>query len=172
MAVDVPELDELPNRGLLRTKWFPLVISDRTLFIVIILLAASHLASCNARDVLRLDLQQLRYEAIRSINRKIHSEIGQQTHYLPDDALIGAVAKLASYEGMYGSSDAYRVHMQGLTQMIMLRGGLTSLGLGGLLRRIVIWIDRNAAFLHGSRELYFPHDKLPDPNPAHFLSAS
>jgi hypothetical protein len=34
--------------------------------------------------------------------------------------------------------------------MIQLRGGLYSLGLGGLLARICIWIDRNSALLHDS----------------------
>jgi hypothetical protein len=58
--------------------------------------------------------------------------------------------------------------------MIVLRGGLVSLGLNGLLRRMVIWIDRNAAFLHGlsESELYFPHDELSGPNPARFLGES
>lgn len=67
--------------------------------------------------------------------------------------------------------------MRGLVQVISLRGGLESLGLSGLLRRIVLWIDRNAAFLHGTI-MYFPDtpfvpgEPLPDPNPGHFLGAS
>jgi hypothetical protein len=172
MAVDVPELDQPGGRGLLRTRWFPLVITDRALFLVIVLLAASHYISCHGYNDLKLDLLQLRYEAVRSINRTLESE-----SCVVNDAMIGAVAKMASYEAMFGSLATYKMHMQGLARMIDLRGGLSSLGLNGLLRRMVIWIDRNAAFVQGS-ELYFPGtsfvsgDPLADPNPGHFLGAS
>lgn len=170
MAVDIPELDEPTQPGLLRTRWFPLAISDRALFLVIILLAASHYVACYQRNDLRLDLLQLRYEAIRSINLALQVETDHQN--MPSDATIGAVAKMASYEAMFGSLGGYNTHMHGLMQMIALRGGLGLLGLNGLLRRMVIWIDRNAAFLHGLDEVYFPHDELSTPNPAHFLGAS
>lgn len=70
-----------------------------------------------------------------------------------------------------GSLENYDIHMQGLARVISLRGGLTSLGLNGLLHRIVVWIDHNAAFLHD-----FPTsvagEPLPDPNPGHFLGIS
>lgn len=173
MAVDIPELDEPNHPGLLRTKWFPLAISDRALFLVIILLAASHYVSCYNRNDLKLDLLQLRYEAIHSINLAIQRETTAcSNRYAPSDAIVGAVAKMASYEAMFGTLDGYKTHMLGLLQMIGLRGGLYSLGLNGLLRRMVIWIDRNAAFLHGLNELYFPHDELAEPNPAQFLGES
>ena len=67
--------------------------------------------------------------------------------------------------------------MQGLHKIVHLRGGLDYLGLGGLLRRIVIWIDRNGALLNGSL-LYFPGATFapgqpqPEPNPGHFLGVS
>lgn len=172
MAVDIPELDQPGERGLLRSRWFPLVITDRALFLVIVLLAASHYVSCHNYTDLKLELLQLRYEAVRSINRTLDTE-----SCVVNDAMIGAIAKMASYEAMFGSLAMYKMHMQGLTRMIELRGGLSSLGLNGLLRRMVIWIDRNAAFLHGS-ELYFPGAyfvsgvPLPDPNPGHFLGTS
>ncbi|KKA22315.1 hypothetical protein T310_3645 [Rasamsonia emersonii CBS 393.64] len=143
MAVDIPELDQPGNRGLLRTRWFPLTGSSAA--------------------------------AIQSV-QAINEALAQQGE-VPDDALIGAVAKMASYEAMFGTLDTYNLHMQGLARMVSLRGGLESLGLDGLLRRIVIWIDRNAAFLNGS-SLYFPGATfapgvpLPDPNPGHFLGAS
>jgi Fungal specific transcription factor domain len=174
MAVDIPELDEPTQPGLLRSRWFPLAVSDRALFLVIILLAASHYVSCYKRNDLRLDLLQLRYEAIHSINQALQVETHNQDNNTLNDAIIGAVAKMASYEAMFGTLGGYNTHMHGLLQMVALRGGLVSLGLNGLLRRMVIWIDRNAAFLHGLREaeLYFPHDELSPPNPARFLGES
>ncbi|PWY94815.1 hypothetical protein BO94DRAFT_285155 [Aspergillus sclerotioniger CBS 115572] len=173
MAVDIPELDQPGNRGLLRTSWFPLVMTEPALFLVIMLLAASHHASVNPQSPeIKLNLLSLRCEAVRAVNKAL----GEQQGGL-DDALVGAIAKMASYEAMFGSMNDFGVHMQGLLRAVDLRGGLSSLGLNGLLRRIVVWIDRNAAFLHGSM-LYFPNatfvpgQPLPDPNPGHFLGAS
>ncbi|KAJ5551187.1 transcriptional regulator family: Fungal Specific TF [Penicillium sp. DV-2018c] len=174
MAVDIPELDLPGNHGLLRTSWFPLVLTEPALFAVIILLAASHYASLQ-HDIgsLRVNLLGLRYEAVSSINRSLETQSPGST----DDALIGAIAKMASYEAMFGSLENYDIHMQGLKRAIGLRGGMASLGLNGLLHRMVIWIDRNAAFLHGS-SLYFPADTsrsgetTEDPNPGQFLAKS
>ncbi|KAL4965491.1 uncharacterized protein BDV14DRAFT_55582 [Aspergillus stella-maris] len=172
MAVDIPELDQPGNRGLLRTDWFPLVMSEPSLFLVIVLLSASNYASVQTEATdMKLNLLGLRYEAVQAINKYLDLQQSDVS-----DALIGAIAKMASYEAMYGNLDNYAIHMQGLKRAIDLRGGLSSLGLGGLLRRMVIWIDRNGAFLNGS-ELYFPGETfapgqpLPDPNPGHFLGA-
>ncbi|KAL4954661.1 hypothetical protein BDW69DRAFT_137227 [Aspergillus filifer] len=171
MAVDIPELDQPGNRGL-RTDWFPLVMSEPSLFLVIVLLAASNYASVQTEATdMKLHLLGLRCEAVQAINKYLDL---QQSDI--SDALIGAIAKMASYEAMYGNLENYAIHMQGLKRAIDLRGGLSSLGLRGLLRRMVIWIDRNGAFLNGS-ELYFPGEtfapgqELPDPNPGHFLGA-
>lgn len=174
MAVDIPELDLPGNHGLLRTAWFPLVMTDPALFSVIMLLAASHYASLQGSPgSMKLDLLGLRYEAVLSINRSLEFQQPETVH----DALIGAIAKMASYEAMFGSLENYYIHMQGLARLIGLRGGLTSLGLNGLLNRIVVWIDRNSAFLYAS-PMYFLVDTTssiqppPDPNPGQFLASS
>ncbi|KAB8237407.1 hypothetical protein ETB97_001377 [Aspergillus alliaceus] len=174
MAVDIPELDLPGNKGLLRTSWFPLVMSEPALFLVIMLLAASHYASLNEHTAdMKINLLSLRCEAVQAINDSLKYQRPDRV----SDALVGAIAKMGSYEAMFGNIDNYSVHMKGLTRAVGLRGGLTALGLNGLLRRIVVWIDRNAAFLHGST-LYFPGatfvpgQALPDPNPGHFLASS
>ncbi|KAJ9486940.1 hypothetical protein VN97_g6386 [Penicillium thymicola] len=174
MAVDIPELDLPGNHGLLRTAWFPLVMTDPALFSVIMLLAASHYASLQGSPgSMKIDLLGLRYEAVLSINRSLEFQQPQTVH----DALIGAIAKMASYEAMFGSLENYYIHMQGLARLIGLRGGLTSLGLNGLLHRIVVWIDRNSAFLYAS-PMYFLVDTTSsiqpplDPNPGQFLASS
>ncbi|KAJ5088407.1 hypothetical protein N7456_012023, partial [Penicillium angulare] len=170
MAVDIPELDQPGNRGLLRTSWFPLVMTEPALFSVIMLLAASHYASLQEKpSTMKMDLLGLRSEAITSINNRLEHYHGPDFIH---DALIGAIAKMASYEAMFGSLENYNIHMQGLERIIGIRGGLNSLGLNGLLHRIVVWIDRNAAFLHGSA-MYFPYATFVSaPNPGHFLGSS
>lgn len=67
----------------------------------------------------------------------------------PSDALIAGVAKLAAYEAMYGSATAFASHMRGLRHLVSLRGGLSCLGVEGLLARMIIWIDRNGTFVVG-----------------------
>lgn len=173
MAVAIPELDQPGNSCLLRTRWFPLVMTEPSLFLVIMLIAASHYASVQLNTTeLKLNLLSMRGEAVQAINQSLAKQ-----HGTINDALVGAIAKMASYEAMFGNVDTYGVHMQGLYQIVNLRGGLDGLGLGGLLRRIVVWIDRNGAFLNGSM-LYFPGatfvdgQPLPDPNPGNFLGAS
>jgi hypothetical protein len=91
------------------------------------------------------------------------------------DALVGAIAKMASYEAMYGDVHNYGVHMRGRAGR-RVAWKLGELGLAGLLRRIVIWIDRNGAFLNGSAlyfpgETFAPGESMPEPNPGHFLGA-
>ncbi len=143
MAVDIPVLDQTGQHGLLRTKWFPLAMQDAASFSVIILLAASHYSSIRGSFQHASYLLDLKQKAIKAINAALKDEDGAYT-----DGTIGAVAKLASYEAMFGDQATYNIHMSGLTRMVRLRGGLTSLGLEGLLARICLWIDFNASYLH------------------------
>lgn len=177
MAVDIPELDQPGNKGLLRTRWFPLVMSEASLFLIIILLAASHWASAhgNSSYELKQHILRLRYEAVRAIN----IAIAQESPFL-SDALVGAIAKMASYEAMFGGRERYSMHMRGLERAVQLRGGLDTLGLDGLLRRIVVWIDLNATFLNRWDRFFpgvgFVEDDLVmgevEANPGHFLGCS
>ncbi|KAK7211546.1 hypothetical protein V2G26_018724 [Clonostachys chloroleuca] len=170
MAVDIPELDRPGNKGLLRSSWFPLVISDLAIFQTVMLLSASNAASLKPNLYPNTYLLELKSDAINSINRGICHGV-----HWASDTLIGACAKMASFEAMHGNLDAFHVHMAGLCRMLELRGGLNALGLGGLLRRIIIWIDLNSAFLLKS-ERYFPgqsfgdDDDIVEPNPQSFLA--
>jgi hypothetical protein len=169
MAVDIPELDQPGNHGLLRTSWFPLVISEASTFLVVLLLAASHFSSVSTATVGPVNLLKLKQQALEAINESLQSPKGSM-----DDPIIGAVAKMASYEAMYGDVTTYQAHMRGLKKMIEMRGGLSSLGLNGLLRRMIIWIDTNSSFLNNT-PLYFPGEQFAaddhkmEPNPGHFI---
>jgi hypothetical protein len=165
MAIDLPELDEPEKPGLLRTRWFPLVMTEAATFQVIILLAASHYASLRQTKEYGPNLLQQKSKAIYLIRHALASEG-------PSDQLIGAVAKMASYEAMFGDQGSFEEHMKGLMKMVHLRGGLSSLGLNGMLARICVWIDRNSAFLNNS-PLHFtsvPKDLSTQVNPSGFLA--
>lgn len=172
MAVDIPELDYPGSRGSLRSKWFPMVITEASTLNVIVLIAGSHYAAQNSVHRSPEILCRLRHDALRAIQQSIKGCNGD----LVSDQVIGAVAKMASYEAMFGTEESYHVHMKGLMRMVNLRGGIETLGLDGLLGRMLLWIDINAAFLLGTG-LYFQHAKMRpgysigSPNPAHFLGA-
>lgn len=142
MAVDIPELDQPGNKGLLRSRWFPLVVSDPSCFRVVMLLSAANYASINGIQDLGSQILQLKQEAISAINAAFIIDRKQVS-----DGLIGSVAKMASFEAVHGDVKSYKMHMAGLQRMVAMRGGLDSLGLGGLLRRIIVWIDLNSSFL-------------------------
>ncbi|KAJ9143460.1 hypothetical protein NKR23_g6522 [Pleurostoma richardsiae] len=167
MAVDIPELDQKDGLGLLRNKWFPLAVSEPATFQIVLLLSASNFAvvSSSAAASIRPHLVQMKCDAIHAVNEAFALE-----HRRLSDAVIGAVAKMASFEAMYGNVETYKVHMAGLQKMVAMRGGLAALGLGGLLRRIVVWIDLNSSLLLGTPR-FFPgatfsdHDKTGDRSP-------
>lgn len=169
MAVDIPELDQPGNKGLLRTSWFPLVLSDEAPFQTILLLSAANKSSVSGVSIPPNYILQLRLQAISSINALM------ATHDETSDALIGAVAKMASFEAMHGGVESYRIHMQGLYDMVEQRRGLDSLGLNGLLRRIIIWIDINSSFLLQIPR-WFPDEYFAErggsiePNPERFIA--
>ncbi len=165
MAVDMPELDEPEKPGLLRTRWFPLVLTEAATFQVIILLAASHLALLQNSNDRGSNLLQLKSKAITSVRNALATDG-------PSDQLIGAVAKMASYEAMFGDLKNFEMHMTGLLKMVEMRGGLLSLGLNGMLARICVWIDRNSAMLHNT-PIHFPsvpEELSTEVNPSGFLA--
>lgn len=54
-----------------------------------------------------------------------------------DEAIVG-VMQLMLNEWYWGNMGDLRAHLSGLREMVRLRGGFASLGLGGLLARLVI----------------------------------
>lgn len=121
MAVDIPDLDQPGKCGLLRTSWFPLVMTDPALILVVMFLAASHYGSVEAnRGSLSAELLGLRCQAISSINHRLETWSPEEI----DDAMIGAIATMASDKAMFGIQENYDIHTQGLVRAINLRGGL------------------------------------------------
>lgn len=137
------------------------------------LLSASNFVSLNNLAGLADQLLQLKANAIGHINKALTSDFSSPDRL--SDGVIGAVAKMASFEAMHGDLESYAVHMEGLRRMIELRGGLLGLGLNGLLRRIVIWIDLNSSFLLNTGRVfprhYFTVEGDAEPNPAAFTAS-
>lgn len=173
MAVDIPELDQPGGKGLLRSHWFRLAVSEVSTFQVVLLLSAANFVSIKGGVASEMGFQmhQLKHDAITSINAAFRDDDKRLS-----DSIIGAVAKMASFEAMHGDAVTFALHMEAVCRMVRMRGGLYSLGLAGLLRRMLIWIDLNGGFLLQTPR-YFPGQtfggneaEVPEPNPARFIA--
>ena len=155
MAVDIPDLDGPDAKGLLRSRFFPFVLTDPAPLHAVMLMAASHFGNVRGPQSHTIDILQLRGMAIREINDALTDSTRATS-----DQLVAAVAKMASYEALFGDRSIFNTHMTGLLRMVSLRGGLPALGLDCLLERILLWIDANAAHITVSH-LYFDRAAFP-----------
>lgn len=174
MAVDITDLDQ-GYPGSLRSTWFPFVITSEGMLETVLLIAGSCYLNQNIAlqadhgDV-RPTLVSLRQKALVSIRRMIMDDSVRNT-----DQTLGAVIKMASFECMYGTQEAYDFHMKALRKLVDARGGLSQLGVNGILERMICWIDYNAACLMNT-STYFPEgNALPKPlvfDPSAFIGGS
>ncbi|KAH9221052.1 hypothetical protein DL95DRAFT_455836 [Leptodontidium sp. 2 PMI_412] len=149
VLIDTPAIAEPGNMFRLRTLWFPMVMTSPTTFYAALSLAGSIL---HARRHLALDapaLLELRSRAISSINATLSNSEDCKT-----DQTIGAVLCLSILESFLGHPELFQMHMAGLAKMVRLRGGLDKLGLDGLLRRMIIWLDFNHASIYGTALIF------------------
>jgi len=171
VAVDIPDIDGPNAKGLLRRVWFPLCMTEAATMYAVLLMAASHYCAINPSQAALFDLVYLKGRALAAIQAALLKPDRAVT-----DALIGAVAKMAAYEAIFGDSQVFAAHMRGLQTMLELRGGLSSLGLNGLLERMVVWINLNASHITGLKNDGFL--ALPTivsfeaPDPFHFAGIS
>lgn len=164
LAAESPDLSGPRGQRLLHQVWLPFLLSDVTLLHSVMLLSASHCSSVRGSDAHSIDIITLRGMAIRSINDSLHDSAKAQ-----GDELIAAVLNMASYEATFGDRETYAMHMHGLRKLVELKGGLSSLGLDGLLERMLLWVDSNASFNNGF-DVFFPEGLFPSDSPQHLHS--
>lgn len=84
------------------------------------------------------------------------------------DQVIFAVAEMAAYEAFFGDVSVSATHLNGLTRMVRLRGGLSSLGVNGILERMLLSLDANVAYFtrtsHRFDDSFSPSMPHPPPN--------
>jgi len=168
VAVEIPDLDSPNHKGLLRRRWFPLAMEEPSTMYAVLLMAASHYCAVNPHSANLIDLLYLKSRALTEINAAL-----RDPKRATSDAVIGAVMKMAAYEAVFGDSAVFSAHMRGLSLILNMRGGLGTLGLDGLLERMVVWIDLNAHFVCGLSKM-FGNEAFPTvvefeaPDPYHF----
>ncbi|KAH8653194.1 hypothetical protein BGZ60DRAFT_180156 [Tricladium varicosporioides] len=124
-------------------KWFGYSVTDPALFYSTMLHSAAHDAFLSGRPNLA-DSALLKWEAIRLINNRLNDPV-----HSVSDVMIGAVVALALFENQEANVETSNIHMEGLCQMVYLRGGLQNLGLAGILRRKILWADVcNSMYTH------------------------
>lgn len=172
IAVDMEDIDGPNRKGLLRTELFPLCMTEAATMYAVLLMGASHFCVVNPEQGSLIDLLALKSRALQEINSALADPKKAVT-----DAVIMAVAKIAAYESIFGDSEVFAAHMKGLQMMLKMRGGLSTLGLSGLLERMLVWIDLNACHLTG-QTVFLGGDDLPTivefegPDPFHFAGIS
>jgi len=119
------------------------------------LLAAAHYEAEHGSNSHGFDIFALRSMAISGMNEHLLSPVSSLS-----DELVGAILHVAAYEALFGDRDAFAMHMNGLRKIVQLRGGLSTLGLDGLLERMILWVDANACFATGL-DIFFNKNDFP-----------
>ncbi|EFX01755.1 peroxisomal catalase [Grosmannia clavigera kw1407] len=105
----------------MRDVWFPLDLSNAASFNAIMAHSAAHLARLNG---IKFSREAFRYkaEALRIVRLWM-----QDPARTLSDEVFAAVLRLLTYERYWGTEAEWRVHRDGLQQMIEARGGIASL---------------------------------------------
>ncbi|KAI1149486.1 tachykinin family protein [Nemania diffusa] len=105
----------------MRDVWFPLDLSNAASFNAIMAHSAAHLARMQGFPVSN-DAVQFKVEAVGIVQ----SWARDPDLALSDDT-IAAILRLLSFERYWGSEDEWRIHHNGLLQIIDARGGIATL---------------------------------------------
>jgi len=89
------------------------------------------MAACFLRETSTLSQSVVMSTKARAI-RRLNGMLGSEAH-LASDEVIAAVVKLVNTGLSYGETEHVRMHLGGLREMVQIRGGLASLGMGGLI---------------------------------------
>ncbi|KUJ13371.1 uncharacterized protein LY89DRAFT_721396 [Mollisia scopiformis] len=124
--------------------WFHQALEDQLLLEATLHNAAVHLDGLYKRQA---STQALRHKAntIRLVNECLKSPDGVS------DSIIGAVVLMAWTANYNGNLPEMQLHLDGLARMVRIRGGLKTLGLGGLLHALVTRLDLIAVTLTNSK---------------------
>lgn len=140
------------------TSFMDVVLRDPIPLTTAILITVRHLVLMKGTTASPRDLYQeevMRGYLVRCVNAALDD---------PDrsisDPMLAAVALLAIYEVKYGNLKEYHIHMNGLVQMVKLRGGIVNMSqetpfIGGF----ITWQDRNSSAIANCEPYFGDSDK-------------
>jgi hypothetical protein len=114
LTIPIPELDGISVIPVFRHTWVPFVIYDPVIFQIVVLFSATHYATfadSTHIDHLVLELLTLKQCALTSLAERIRLEqdfisASPEPNQEISDVVVAAAAKLASYEAIYGTTEA------------------------------------------------------------------
>lgn len=107
-------------------RFYTFVFTDPVMLTVAILLTARHQFAVLGRDASGRDGVRIAYME-SFLPQGINEALQDPVRGISDQMLV-AVALSAAYEIKHGNGARYQIHMNGLFQMISLRGGLREIG--------------------------------------------
>jgi len=155
-------------------RFYAFVFTDPVMLTVAILLTARHQFAVLGREVSGED--GMRIANMESfLLQRINEALQDPVRGISDQMLV-AVALYAAYEIKLGNGARYHIHMNGLLQMINLRGGLREIGQQDpYVERLLLWQDANTAklagiqgYLHNLDTSLHQSSPRPRPNPGIF----
>ncbi|GAB7353296.1 hypothetical protein MBLNU459_g3796t1 [Dothideomycetes sp. NU459] len=159
MAHEYLDAGDPATMEMLRTHWIPFIFTDIALLHATLLVAATLFGSPPGPRFHTIDLLHLKGLAISALNDALQDPLRSTS-----DQIIGAVAAMAQYEAFWGDkysgSRSYRLHMQGLVNLVHMKGGLEALGLDGLLERFLLAIDHQASRATDSELFFLPTESV------------
>ncbi|KAH8878701.1 hypothetical protein GQ53DRAFT_850069 [Thozetella sp. PMI_491] len=104
---------------------------------------ATYTGACLLHRSRQVDQRVLLYTnslAVQTLSKEVASQASS-----PSDEVISAVILLVSTDLCHDNTEHIRMHLKGVREMLRLRGGISYLGMNGLLSKVVIIADLIAA---------------------------
>ncbi|KAF4637994.1 hypothetical protein G7Y89_g74 [Cudoniella acicularis] len=137
----------------IKTVYIPFSMSDPCVFHGLLLLSARSFAKLSLDTSYHITALKHKVGCIHLVNQGLGIP-GKQT----SDAIIAAVLMLAVEEMLLGDPEVFKAHLKGLQSMVVIRGGLDKLGLGGILKQLALSCDRACGIFTGSEPLFGQRD--------------
>ncbi|KAE9372193.1 hypothetical protein N431DRAFT_375200 [Stipitochalara longipes BDJ] len=98
--------------------------------------------------------------AVKSVNERI-----TDPNFTISDGFIGAIIGFACYYSYTGNQAAWRMHLQGIEEIIRLRGGIHTLDNNKVVRMLLGWSDIGGCSIEDAPPIFpLPLQLLPDQN--------
>ncbi|KAJ4391686.1 hypothetical protein N0V93_005306 [Gnomoniopsis smithogilvyi] len=151
----------------LRDAWFSIGMTDEAAFMAVLSNSALHMDSrqYGGTKVAGETTTAVIYQtaAVALVNERL-TTITQQDSIENLDAVIGAVSGLVCNADIRGSWLDWHTHLQGMNQLIKLRGGIDKLSGNTNLRLTVSWVEIQGALMFDISPIYPLPDQCYYPN--------
>ncbi|KFX91873.1 hypothetical protein V490_05680 [Pseudogymnoascus sp. VKM F-3557] len=135
-----------------KKKWLGYAITDPALLHATLIHSALHI-SLLTNTAPSSDVFLHNGMAIRSINQRLGDTI-------ISDTMIAAISCLAHMENLNGLPESSKIHMDGLELLVKRKGGLDALGMSGLCRRVVLWVDLCTSVVCETKPRFEPSERI------------